>query len=218
MVESDRIVFPNGIQQIYRINFPNGEALRDSERLKCSSCSGEMIAGKLFDQHFDWASKGLNYVCEPASIADFLHRECPLCGKICRIHKKSAMDNSGGDNMPNAQDVMKLYLQGDEIAELAKAGEVVATFVGPGEITEFEDKVKKNPDGTPLKTKRIQVCVALSTEEERFWSPNSTTMRKIIAKLGQNTEDWEGHKVKLEAVKQNVSGNMKLVIYGEPRD
>jgi hypothetical protein len=41
-------------------------------------------------------------------------------------------------------------------------------------------------------------------------------MKKLIAKYGQSTEEWAGKQIKLEAVKQNISGEMKQVVYGEP--
>ena len=214
----DRIIFPNGRTEIISIKLPDGTYLRQMDLLKHDECGKEFLAGKVFDQHVEWEKKLPNCIYGPQSQADFLHRECPCCGKIGRIHKIVASGNSGGGFMPNAQDVMKLYLSGDEVAELAKGGDVIATFVGGGEIVEYESKNKKNPDGTPAKEKKIQICVALSTEEERFWTPNATTMRKIIAKFGQATEDWEGHKVKLEAIKQMIGGQQKLVVYGEPKD
>ena len=216
MVELDKIIFPNGIQKIFQIRFPSGESLNEMQKLKCSVCDGTFLAGKLFDQHLQWA-KSSNYICEPASITDFLHRECPVCGMVCRILKIEASGSTGGGLMPDASDVMKLYLTADEIAELQKGGEVIGTFVGAGEIVQFDSRKDKNPDGTPKKEKKIQVCVSIN-EEERFWTPNSTSMRKLIAKYGSKTEDWEGQKVKLEALKQNIAGDMKLVIYGEPKD
>ena len=209
----DKIIFPNGNEKILSIDFPSGEKLTFDEGLKCSSCGKEFSAGFLFDLHLEWSKQ--NNICNPQSIADFLHRECPYCNTVCRVLLIEANGNTGGGFMPNAGDVMKLYLVADEVAELAKQGEVIGTIVGPGEIVEFDSRTKKKEDGTPAKDKKIQICVSLN-EEERFWTPNATTMRAMIAKFGQATEDWEGKQIKLEALKQSIAGQMKLVVYGTP--
>jgi len=208
----DRIIFPNGTHLIYKIDFPNGSKIRDSDLLKCSMCEQKYIAGKLFDQHRDWELKFPSFVYEPISVDDFLYRECPLCKKVGRIHKIEAKDNSGGDTMPNANEVMKLYLSGEEVIELTKGGPLIATIIGKGEIVEY----KKQVEGKEKVDRKIQICVSLPGEEERFWSPNQTSMRAIIAKYGSDTEGWEGKNIKLKAVEQNVSGTFKKVVYGEP--
>jgi hypothetical protein len=206
----DRILFPNGTQQIFSCKFPDGTILKDSELLECSMCKEKYVAGLCFDQHLQWAQKNPNNIYEPVSIDDFLHRTCPKCGKTGRIHK--AKDKSGGIAMPNADEVMKLYLSGDEVIEMSKAGPLIATIVGPGEIVEY----KKQVDGKEKIDRRIQICLELPGEEQRFWSPNQTSMRAIIAKYGSATEAWEGKQIKLKAVEQNVSGTFKKVVYGEP--
>jgi hypothetical protein len=206
----DRIIFPNGKQEIFSITFPNGETIKDLELLECSMCEAQFLAGKLFDQHREWEKTFPNCIYEPTSRDDFLHRQCPMCGKKGRIHK--AKDKSGGITMPNADEVMKLYLSGDEVIEMSKAGPLVATIVGQGEIVEY----KKQVDGKEKIDRRIQICVELPGEEQRFWSPNQTSMRAIIAKYGSSTEAWEGKSIKLKAVEQNVSGTFKKVVYGEP--
>ena len=175
-------------------------------------CEQKYIAGKLFDQHRDWELKFPSFVYEPISVDDFLYRECPLCKKVGRIHKIEAKDNSGGDTMPNANEVMKLYLSGEEVIELTKGGPLIATIIGKGEIVEY----KKQVEGKEKVDRKIQICVSLPGEEERFWSPNQTSMRAIIAKYGSDTEGWEGKNIKLKAVEQNVSGTFKKVVYGEP--
>ena len=212
----DKIIFPNGIEKIFRVVFPNGEVLLDMEMLECTMCNEKFIAGKVFDQHEEWAKLMPSNVYEPQSIADFLHRECPMCHNTGRIRK--AIGNTGGGFMPNASETMKLYVNGEEVAEMQKAGDVIVTITGPGEIVEFDSRLKKNADGTPQKEKKIQICVDMGEGEERFWTPNATTMRAMIAKYGQATEEWNGKKIKLEATKQNVSGQMKLVVYGTPAE
>jgi hypothetical protein len=215
----DRIIFPNGLEKIFQIRFPNGEKINDFDYVQCEDCKKIIIVGTLFDLHLKWATMvGSNYICEPQNVADFLHRECPVCNSICRLQRieKDAIGCTGGGFMPNASETMKLYVNGEEISEMAKSGEVIATIVGPGEIVEFKSRTLKNADGTPTVEKKIQICIDLGEGEERFWTPNTTSMRSLIAKYGQATEDWAGQKVKLEATKQNVSGQMKLVVYGTP--
>lgn len=211
----DKIVFPNGTKQIFNIKFPDGSKLTDSDRLECSMCHEKYIAGRLFDQHLKWAEENPNNVYEPQSINDFLHRECPLCKKTGRIHKISAKDLSGGMSMPNAGDVMKMYLSGEEVLEFAKGGPVIATIVGDGEIVEFK---KKDKDGKDTVDRRIQICVELPGDEQRFWTPNQTSMRSLIAKFGSATEEWDGKTIELKAVEQNVSGTFKKVVYGKPTE
>ena len=213
----DKIIFPNGKYDILSILFPDGSRIGYDQLLQCSSCEEVFTAFLLFEQHKDWDKRFPGITFNPASTHDFLHRECPKCHGVCRINK-IAKAKSRGDNMPNAAEVMEIKLTGEEVAELQKGGDVIATFVGGGEFVEFDDKIKKNPDGTPVKVKKIKVTVSISEGEERTWMPNYTTMKALISKYGQNTEDWEGQKVKIKAKEQIVAGQDKLVLYGTPAE
>jgi hypothetical protein len=81
----DKIIFPNGTTNILHIDFLNNERLSYSDRLKCTSCNQEFLAAKTFDQHKEWNKIVPNDFYNPASVMDFLHRECPLCHKVSRI-------------------------------------------------------------------------------------------------------------------------------------
>ncbi len=50
--------------------------------------------------------------------------------------------------------------------------------------------------------------------EEYQWLPNKTSLRAIIAAYGDESNDWAEKPIKLYAVDQNVSGQMKKVVYG----
>ena len=210
----DKIIFPNGTSDIVTITFPNKEKLVFTDMLKCSKCNEQFTAQRVFQQHKDWAETNPNIIFNPTSLTDFLHRTCPKCGVACRINKIAKAKTRGG-YMPNAADTMEIKMSGEEITELEKAGDVLGTFIGPGEIVEFDDKVKVDADGNPLKVKKMKLIVNLNGEE-RGWLPNYTSMKALIAMYGQHTEAWEGKQVQLSAVKQNIAGQMKMVVYAQP--
>ena len=212
----DKIIFPNGKSDIVSIDFPDGSKLTFSDWLECQGCKDKFLAQKTFDQHITWEKQSPGITFNPASLSDFLHRQCPSCNEVNRINKFVKANTRGG-NMPNAADVMEIKMTGDEVKELSKDGDVIGTFVGCGEIVEFDDKQKKNPDGSPVKIRKIKVTVDLNGEE-RTWMPNYTTMKSLISKYGQNTDDWDGKKVKLKARDQIIAGSDKVVIYGEPAE
>ena len=209
----DRIIFPNGRTDITSITFPNGEKLVFTDQLECSGCKEQFVAQRVFDQHIKWEQETPGIIFNPVSRADFLHRQCPKCNEAHRINKVKA--NTRGGNMPNAADTMEIKMNGEEIEQLEKNGDVLGTFIGPGEIVEFDDKVKKDADGNPVKVKKMKLIVNLNGEE-RGWLPNYTSMKALISQYGQYTEKWEGKQVQLSAVKQNIAGQMKMVVYAEP--
>ena len=45
------------------------------------------------------------------------------------------------------------------------------------------------------------------------WMPNKTSLRTITAKYGDESDAWVGKEVGLFALTQNVSGEMKDVVY-----
>lgn len=102
-----------------------------------------------------------------------------------------------------------MYLTGEEIQKLEKENEeVIATFLDAGGYKTFK--------GDSGDRQVFQIDIKLPDGEQRTWSPNLTSQRKIAAEYGQNTDEWEGKQVKLEATKQNVRGETKLVVYGSP--
>jgi len=61
---------------------------------------------------------------------------------------------------------------------------------------------------------RHQLSVELG-EDELTWLPNKTSLKAFIAAFGDESESWVGKKIKLYLVDQNVSGQMKKVVYGK---
>ena len=210
----DRIIFPSGRTDITSITFPTGERLVFTDLLECTGCKEQFAAQSVFDQHIKWELATPGIIFNPVSRADFLHRQCPKCNEAHRINKIVKAKTRGG-YMPNAADTMEIKMSGEEIEQLEKDGDVLGTFVGPGEIVEFDDKVKTDDDGNPLKVKKMKLIVNLNGED-RGWLPNYTSMKALIAQYGQHTEAWEGKQVQLSAVKQNIAGTMRMVVYAKP--
>lgn len=47
------------------------------------------------------------------------------------------------------------------------------------------------------------------------WFPNKTSLRAIVTAHGDESDNWVGKELKLYSVTQNVSGEMKEVIYAK---
>ena len=62
---------------------------------------------------------------------------------------------------------------------------------------------------------RWELRVSLGSEkiEEYDWTPNKTSLREIIKAHGDESDAWAGKTVKLYSVTENVSGEMKEVVY-----
>ncbi len=50
--------------------------------------------------------------------------------------------------------------------------------------------------------------------EVKTYTPNKTTLKKIAAKFGDETDGWTGKKIKLSKATMNVRGEMKEVLFG----
>lgn len=62
-------------------------------------------------------------------------------------------------------------------------------------------------------TDRNELTVEVNGEEYQ-WLPNKTSLRAIITAYGDESNDWVEKPIKLYSVDQNVSGQMKKVVYG----
>ena len=51
--------------------------------------------------------------------------------------------------------------------------------------------------------------------EETTWLPNKTSLRRIKAKHGEESDDWTGKEIQLYLTMQNVAGEEKDVIYAK---
>ena len=59
--------------------------------------------------------------------------------------------------------------------------------------------------------------ISISTNEiEYLWTMNNTSQLNFVKMFGKDTSKWVGKKGKFTIVKQNVFGQMKDVVYGNP--
>lgn len=61
---------------------------------------------------------------------------------------------------------------------------------------------------------RYELTVELNGEQYT-WLPNKTSLRAIVTAYGDESDNWVGKELKLYSVTQNVSGEMKEVIYAK---
>jgi len=69
---------------------------------------------------------------------------------------------------------------------------------------------------TPFKRPAFQIDVKLPNGSRKTWGVNKTTRRRLAAAYGDDSADWVGRKVRIELLRQNVRGEMKIVVYGHP--
>src|SRR3990167_2105364 len=60
--------------------------------------------------------------------------------------------------------------------------------------------------------------IKLANGEERIMPFNQTSLNNLIDYFWEDSEKWAGQKVKVEVMKQNVSGSFKMVTYIFPLD
>jgi hypothetical protein len=66
----------------------------------------------------------------------------------------------------------------------------------------------------PFKSEEGRYELAVEIDGDTLdWMPNKTSLRTITAKYGDESDSWIGKEVGLFALTQNVSGEMKEVIY-----
>jgi hypothetical protein len=66
--------------------------------------------------------------------------------------------------------------------------------------------------GFASKEGRYELKVMVNAEEYD-WLANKTSLRAIIAAYGEESDAWVGQKIKLYPLEQNVSGEIKQVVY-----
>ncbi len=106
--------------------------------------------------------------------------------------------------MPRVSDLDE-FLHADSVQD----GEVVTIIAKPTLISEEESVFGKAYFEIPITT---------ANGEAKTWTPNKTTLKKLSAKFGDETDAWIGKKVKISKAKMNVRGEMKQVIFGEPSE
>jgi len=95
------------------------------------------------------------------------------------------------------------YLHGDGVAD----GDVLE-IVGKPIYIGVEDSM--------FGRAHLEIAVKLPSGKQKIWTPNKTTLKNLAKVYGDETSEWTGRKVHVELAKQNVRGEMKLVIYGHP--
>lgn len=155
----------------------------------------------LIIEHADGSIEKKFYAYKCNSIDDLLYRVCHKCGGIgYELEVKS---------MPEVE--VDIFVTGEEIKELEKAGDVIAQIIDKGKYNEFQNDKNET-------IRRLQLGIKLPNGEERKWSANNTSLRRLVAAWGKNSDSWEGKKVKLYQTLQNVRGNEKFVVYGQPAE
>ena len=62
----------------------------------------------------------------------------------------------------------------------------------------------------------LEIPVKLSSGKTKIWTPNKTTLKRLARVFGDDTDTWDGKQVRITIAKQNVRGEMRDVLYGEP--
>lgn len=59
---------------------------------------------------------------------------------------------------------------------------------------------------------RHELTVTIGTEQYD-WLPNKTSLKSIVAKYSDESDNWEGKEIGLYALDQAVAGELKKVVY-----
>lgn len=61
---------------------------------------------------------------------------------------------------------------------------------------------------------RYQLVVQFKgSEDEMKWMPNKTSLKSIVAVMGDESDAWHGKKIGLFLIDQNVGGKIKKIVY-----
>lgn len=71
-------------------------------------------------------------------------------------------------------------------------------------------------DDLPFKSEegRYELVVRFN-DDEYSWTANKTSLKAIVAAYSDESDNWAGKTVHLYSVEQNVSGQIKQVVYGK---
>ena len=68
----------------------------------------------------------------------------------------------------------------------------------------------------PFKSEEGKYELRVSVNDEEYdWTANKTSLRAIVGAYGDESDNWAGKTVHLYSVEQNVSGQIKQVVYGK---
>jgi hypothetical protein len=111
--------------------------------------------------------------------------------------------NGGEKNkMPRVSDLDE-YLH----AEVVRDGDVI-TITGKARYVNVEESLFGKP--------YLEIPIETPGGETKTWTPNKTTLKNLAKQYGDETDLWIGKKIKLTIARQNVRGEMRDVLYGEP--
>jgi len=93
---------------------------------------------------------------------------------------------------------------------------LMPTDVKTGDTVTLTDEGRNlTAQETPFGRAVFQIGVKAG-DEDKVWTMNKTTQRRLIEAWGDETSGWVDKKVKIEVLKQNVRGEIRSVIYGFP--
>lgn len=85
-------------------------------------------------------------------------------------------------------------------------------------IVLLNDGEFKEPEETGLSRTVFQIKVQIPDGRKKTWTMNKTTRKKLAKSWGDDSTNWVNRKVRIRISPQNVRGEIKDVIYGEPTD
>ena len=98
---------------------------------------------------------------------------------------------------------MDEYLHGENVRD----GDVIQIMGKPRYVGSEESTLGKA---------YLEIVVKLSNGNVKTYTPNKTTLKACAPVFGDDTDQWIGKKIVLHPQRQNVRGQQKMVIYGEP--
>lgn len=92
-----------------------------------------------------------------------------------------------------------------------------ADVIEDGDIIEITGKARSvSEEESAFGRSYIEVSVKLPDGKSKVWTPNKTSLRALAKVFGDDADLWIGKKVQMAIERQNVRGEMKDVLYGEP--
>lgn len=100
-----------------------------------------------------------------------------------------------------------------KIEGLTLTGELIYKLEDKGfKIEGIPHYIEKEFDGK--KQKKLVMSVKLMQSEAVYdYYPNPTSIKALVAQLGEETENWEGKIAEFEVKEQKIRGQDKKVIY-----
>lgn len=125
-----------------------------------------------------------------------------------RVKRERKLSRNAADGkVPNGVESMPKMSEHNPYlsAYLVRDGDLVK-ILDAGEWTERFDR------------EIFEITVGLPTNQTKIWTMNKTTRDKLIKAYGDDSVNWIGKWVKISIRKQNVRGEDKDVLVGEPTE